>query len=152
MTGQLTIYRVKGKEMGLEFLFKYDLKGNLRLFEIVEGELNEIQIAWLYNRFPAHENLMKSTWMAQKSYKDKFDITVSPAVLTFDAVWELFGHKIKRFESETRWNKCNEATKIKIFTSIPAYKKYVERKGIAQKNLASFILQRYYDDDWNKAT
>ena len=149
---QLTTYRAKGKDVGLEFLFKYDLKGNLKAFQIAEGELNFKQQEWLFNmeHFPSTEEKMKY-WESSPEFNKKFDVTISPAVLSFDAVWELFGHKIKRFESETRWNKCNEATKIKIFTSIPAYKKYVERKGIAQKNLASFILQRYYDDDWTKA-
>lgn len=148
---QLTTYRAKGKQIGLELLFKYDLNGNLKAFEIAEGTLDQKQQKWLFNidHFPSDEIKMKY-WESSKDFNEKFDVSVSPAVLTFDAVWELFGHKIKRFESETRWNKCNEATKIKIFTSIPAYKKYVERKGIAQKNLASYILQRYYDDDYSK--
>ena len=34
--GPLTTYRAKGKEIGLVFLFKYDLMGNLRLFEVCE--------------------------------------------------------------------------------------------------------------------
>jgi hypothetical protein len=149
---QLTTYRAKGKDVGLEFLFKYDLNGNLKAFELAEGILEPRQMKWLFSpNFPANESIIKTIWMKDKDYKKKFDVTVSPAVLTFDAVWELFDHKIKKFECETQWNKSNEATKIKVFTSIPAYKKYVDRKGIAQKNLASYILKRYYEDDWNKA-
>ena len=44
---QLTTYRAKGKTMGLVFLFKYDLNGNLKLFEIEEGELSDQQDWWL---------------------------------------------------------------------------------------------------------
>lgn len=148
----LTTYRAKGKTIGLELLFKYDLNGNLKAFEIAEGTLNHDQQKWLFDNkhFPSDETKMKY-WESSKDFKEKFDVTVAPAVLNFEAVWELFGHKIKKFESQTRWNKCNEATKIKIFASIPAYKKYVERKGISQKNLASYILQRYYEDDYSKA-
>lgn len=153
MNEQLTTYRAKGKDIGLEFLFKYDLNGNLKAFEVAEGELNAKQMKWLFamGNFPACESIIKSVWMLTKDYKDKFDITVAPAILTFDSVWELFGHKIKRFEAETKWNKCNEATRIKIFTSIPEYKKYIERKGVAQTNLATYINKRYYEDDWKRA-
>ena len=40
---QLTTYRAKGKDSGLIFLFKYHLNGNLKLFEIEEGELSQLQ-------------------------------------------------------------------------------------------------------------
>lgn len=46
---QLTTYRAKGKEIGLVFLFKYDLNGNFKLFEISEGELNDEQMKWLFS-------------------------------------------------------------------------------------------------------
>ncbi|MBS1535333.1 MAG: hypothetical protein JST78_09665 [Bacteroidetes bacterium] len=146
------IYRAKGNDSGLEFIFKYDLHGHLKGFEIVEGELNEKQKNWLFNpqNFPVTETDIKATWIRGR-LRTKFDVTVAPAVLTFDAVWELFEHKIKKFESEHAWSKCSEATKIKIFASIPEYKKYINRKGIAQKNLASYILKRYYEDDWKRA-
>lgn len=149
---QLTTYRAKGKTIGLEFLFKYDLKDNLKMFEIVEGELNDEQKGWLFSsNFPSTEADIKTKWMKLEKFKKHFEITVAPAILTFDAVWELFGHKIKKFEAEERWKKATEATRIKIFTSIPAYKKYLERKGVSQTNLATFIHKRYYEDDWNKA-
>ena len=48
---QLTTYRAKGKTIGLVFLFKYDLNGNLKLFEIEEGEIDEKQINWLFRGY-----------------------------------------------------------------------------------------------------
>ena len=70
---QLTTYRAKGKEIGLVFLFKYDLNGNLKLFEISEGELNAKQMKWLFamGNFPACESIMRSIWMIDKDYKPK---------------------------------------------------------------------------------
>ena len=77
----LTTYRAKGKEIGLVFLFKYDLMGNLRLFEVCDGVLNRDQRQWLLTgylpenakyengkellaqlepRFPHEENVMKT--------------------------------------------------------------------------------------------
>ena len=79
----LTIYRVKGKDIGLEFLFKYDLKGNLKAFEIAEGELNDEQQLWLFNviRFPSNESKI-NYWKENKKYSDKFDpINPAPPVI-----------------------------------------------------------------------
>jgi hypothetical protein len=150
---QLTTYRAKGKEIGLVFLFKYDLNGNLRVFIIEEGELNAKQMQWLFAsaNFPANESLIRSVWMKEEKYTKVFEIEKSPAVLTFEALWELFGHKIKKFEAENKFKKLKEADVIKCFTSLPNYKKYLQRKGVAQTNLATYIHQRYFEDDWSKA-
>jgi hypothetical protein len=149
---QLTIYRAKGKEIGLVFLFKYDLNGNLKLFEISEGELNPQQINWLFSlNFPANESTMKTVWMKDKKYTKVFEIDKSAAVLSFEKLWELYDHKIKKFESENKFLKLRESEIIKCFVSVPHYKKYLQRKGVAQTNLATFIHQHYYEDDWSKA-
>jgi hypothetical protein len=61
----LTVYRAKGKEIGLVFLFKYCLNGNLRAFKIEEGNLNGAQMKWLFSNanFPANETIMTTVWM-----------------------------------------------------------------------------------------
>ena len=104
----LTTYRVKGKLIGLIFLFKYDLKGNLKVFEISEGELDDKQIDWLFrgflpkdipdtlpfttqkelneyllHRFLATENRFKSQWLKNKEMLQKFEIEKSPANTSF---------------------------------------------------------------------
>ena len=150
---QLTTYRAKGKEIGLVFLFKYDLNGNLKVFIIEEGELNAKQMKWLFAsaNFPASESIIRTVWMKEEKYTKVFEIEKSPAVLTFEALWELFGNKIKKFEAEAKFKKLKEADVIKCFTSVPHYKKYLQRKGVAQTNLATYIHQHYFDDDWSKA-
>ncbi len=73
MDEAITTYRAKGKEIGLVFLFKYDLQGNLKQFEIAEGELNEQQIKWLFSsHFPSSEIIMKTVWMKDKKYLKVF--------------------------------------------------------------------------------
>ena len=150
---QLTTYRAKGKEIGLVFLFKYDLNGNLKLFEVCEGTLTPAQMKWLFvgANFPANESIIKSIWMKEKAYKDKFEIEVSPAKLDFETLWNLYDNKVKRVESEKQFNKLKEADLIKIFLSVPRYREYLQRKRIAQAHLSTFINQRYFEDDWSKA-
>lgn len=149
---QLTTYRAKGKEIGLVFLFKYDLNGNLKLFEISEGELNNEQMKWLFSpNFPANENIIKTIWMKDKKYNKVFEIEKSSANLSFEALWNLYDNKVKRVECEKQFNKLKEADVIKLFLSVPKYKDYLQRKRIAQAHLSTFINQRYFEDDWSKA-
>lgn len=150
MNEQLTTYRAKGKEIGVQFLFKYDLKGNLRLFEIVEGELNAKQMKWLYamGNFPGCESIMKSVWMKEKAYKDKFEVEVSPADLSFDALWNLYGYKESRKNAERFYNKLTEADKIKCFVQVPKYKKKIAQSGIAQALLATWLNKQQYNDEY----
>ena len=146
---QLTTYRAKGKEIGLVFLFKYDLNGNLKLFEISEGKLNDIQIRWLFSaNFPANEFIIKSIWMKEKVYKDKFEIETSPADLSFEALWKLYDHKIAKFHAEKAFAKMKEEAVIKCFLSIPVYKKYLAHAKIGQAHLATYINGRYYENEY----
>lgn len=147
----LTTYRAKGKTIGLEFLFKYDLNGNLKVFEIVEGELNDEQMKWLFStNFPATEQLIKDNWVKLEKYKKVFEITTSPAVISFEALWNLYDYKVKRFDAEKSFKKLKEHEVIKCFTSIPGYNKYLQQKQIAKAHLSTFINRRYFEDDYTK--
>ena len=149
MNEQLTTYRAKGKEIGLVFLFKYDLNGNLKLFEISEGELNSGQMKWLLPpNFPANENNIKTIWSKDKKYTKVFDIEKSPADLSFDALWNLYGLKESRKDAERFFNKLNEAEKIKCFIQVPKYKKKIALTGIAQALLATWIHKQRFNDEY----
>ncbi|PDS22400.1 hypothetical protein [Flavobacterium branchiophilum] len=149
---QLTTYRAKGKTIGLLFLFKYNLNGHLKLFEISEGELNNEQMNWLFSsNFPANENIIKTIWSKDKKYTKVFDIEKSPADLSFEALWNLYDNKVKKYEAEKSFKKLKEADIIKSFLAVPGYNKYLQRKGIAKAHLSTFINQRYFEDDWSKA-
>jgi hypothetical protein len=166
---QLTIYRAKGKEIGLVFLFKYDLNGNLKLFEISEGILNKEQRHWLFTgvlpegakfenakellaslepRFPDEERTMKNFWMKDKKYKKVFEIEKSPADLSFDALWKMYDLKIAKFHAEKAFAKLKEESIIKCFISIPSYKKYLIDSKVAQAHLATYINGRYYENEY----
>lgn len=147
----LTTYRAKGLTIGLEFLFKYDLNGNLREFQIVEGILNGEQMVWLFSsNFPATESVIKLKWMKIDKYKKVFEVTVSPADVSFEAFWNLYGYKVDKFQAEKYFKKLKEADLIKLFLSIPEYKKFCERKNIAQKYPSTYITQRSFIDDYKR--
>lgn len=149
MNQQLTTYRAKGKTIGLEFLFKYDLNGNLKVFEIVEGELDERQRAWLFsNRFPVVENTMRTFWMKSPDYKKHFDVSVSPADLSFEAFWNLYDYKVDKIQTIKYFKRLSEPHLIKLFLSIPEYKKFCVRKKIAMRYPSTYITQQSFLDDY----
>lgn len=149
---QLTTYTVKSKEKGLIFLFKYDLNGNLRAFEILEGELTPPQMKFLFSpHFPATENIMKTIWQKTKMYTERFEIIKATPVLDFENLWNIYNNKVKKFEAEKSYNKLKEPEKIRCFLAIKGYEKYLSKSGVAKAHLSTFINQRYYLDEWHKA-
>ncbi len=149
---QLTTYTVKSKEKGLIFLFKYDLNGHLKAFEILEGELSQSQIKFLFSpNFPATETLMKSVWQKEKLYTERFEIVKATPVLDFENLWQIYNNKVKKFEAEKSYNKLKEPDKIRCFLAIKGYDKYLAKQGVAKAHLSTFINQRYFEDEWQKA-
>lgn len=146
---QLTTYRAKGKTIGLVFLFKYDLNGNLKLFEISEGELTDIQQKWLFNQehFPSNQEKMKY-WAKSKDFTKIFDVEQSPADLSFEALWNLYGYKESRKDAETQFKKLKEADVIKCFIQVPKYKKKIGISGVAQALLATWLNKQRYNDEY----
>jgi hypothetical protein len=154
-----TSYIIKSKLNGYIWRFKYLLNGSLYSYEILEGELNFAQVLWLFGgktdaghwqegKFPVKEFMIKE-W--QNKLKQNFEITIEQPALTFEALWNLYENKVKKFECEKAFKKLKEAEVIKCFLAVPGYNKYLQRKGIAKAHLSTFINQRYFEDDWSKA-
>lgn len=166
---QLTAYKIKGKTIGLEFLFKYDLNGNLKVFEVVTGQLDQKQQDWLFRghlgidleilpfstvkemnqhlklRFPASEQKMIEEWVKNKDINAKFEIEIAPADLSFEALWELFDYKVSKMEAFRAFKKLKEHEIIKCFIEIPYYLLYLKRNpGIGKLYLASYINKRRF--------
>ena len=146
---QLTTYRAKGKTIGLVFLFKYDLNGNLKLFEISEGELSETQQNWLFNQehFPSNEEKMQY-WQKNKRFTQIFEVEHAPADLSFEALWNLYNYKESRKDAEKFFSKLKEADIIKCFIQVPKYKKKIATSGIAQAMLSSWINKQRFNDEY----
>lgn len=144
-----TIYTVRSKNSQNIWEFKYDLNGYLISYNVLEGTLSDKQFNWLHKlgNFPVTEEKIKE-W--QRKLKVNFEIDVGEPDLSFDAIWELYNSKYKKFEAEKRWDKLSKADKLKCFKSIKGYDVYLARKGTSKALLSTFIYQRYFDDDWSK--
>lgn len=145
---QLTTYRAKGKEIGLVFLFKYDLKGHLKGFYIEEGELDGRQMKWLFSpNFPANESIMRSIWMKEERYKKVFDVTVTPADVSFEAFWKLYPYNklSNKQTAKARFIKLKEAEIIKLFNETPEYIKQKKLENQFFPYCEVYIKSRWWD-------
>ena len=104
---QLVTYTIKSKNSNNIWEFKYHLNGVLYSFKALDGVLSTKQIDWLFVKanFPYKEDQIKH-W--QKKLKANFEITVGEPDLSFEALWKLYDHKIKRVESEKAFNKLKQ--------------------------------------------
>lgn len=142
-----TVYKVKGKNIGLEFIFKYSLNGVLTAFEKNEG-LTDKQRLWLYSAiFPETEALMK-LWISDPGMRKKFEVFKAPADLSFENLWNLYDNKVKKVFAEKAYSKLNEAQRIKCFIHIPKYKERIVRTREAQAHLGTYLNQKYYEDEY----
>lgn len=136
-------------ERGDIWQFKYNLNGFLIAFNVMEGEISQTHSDWLFvkGKFPYLENQIKD-W--QKKLK-QLTIEVGEPDFSFDALWDLYGNKVSKFDAQKSFKKLSQADQIKCFMAVPGYKKYVARKQIGTAHLATFINRQYYNDDWHKA-
>lgn len=141
-------YTVK-MENGDIWQFKYNLKGVLVFFNVMEGDLSDKQEQFLYIKglFPWKENQI-TDW--PKKYKT-IKLEVGEPDLSFKALWNLYDNKVSKFDAEKAFKKLSDADKIKCFLAIPGYKKYLAKKGTGTAHLATFIHRQYYNDEWSKA-
>lgn len=141
-------YTVK-MENGDIWQFKYNLKGVLVFFNVMEGDLSDKQEQFLYvnGKFPWKEDSIKEWTKKYKSIK----LEVGEPDLSFKALWNLYDNKVSKFDAEKAFKKLSDADKIKCFLAIPGYKKYLAKKGTGTAHLATFINRQYYNDEWSKA-
>ena len=149
MNQPTTTYTARALNTQDLYEFQYDLNGHLKSFKILEGQLTGQQMKWLFSNsnFPANESIMKTIWL--KNLKKHFDIQVGTPDLSFDKFWQLYSHKVKKQASIKAWDRLSKKDKIEAIKSIESYDKYLARKHIAKAHAATYLNQRYFEDNFN---
>lgn len=146
----LTVYKVKGKKSDAEYLFKYDLNGNLKLFEIIGAPLTDEQIVWFFrgNKIPSREQFMIDYWMKLPEFKNHFDIIKVPADLSFEKLWELYNYKVSKADAEKAFKKLKEADVIKCFTGLKLYEEHLLKTRVGKAHLSRYINGKYFENEY----
>lgn len=148
MSEQFTTYTVTGKGSNIVWLFKYRLNGLLAKFELLEGELDDKQVNWLFikGKFPYKEQQIKG-WKAIKN----FDIKTGEPDLSFETFWAVYSVKQKRTVAEKLWEKLSKKDKIEALKAIPRYNNWLAHKNGIQKQLPdTFLRQQRWLDNFNE--
>lgn len=125
--------------------FKYNLKGVLVHFEVMEGDLNDKQENFLYHKgkFPWKEIHLKD-W--EKLYPPTV-VEVTDFDLSFKAFWKRYDLKVKKDNSEKAWNKLSDQDKIKCHLRLKKYNQNLLHTGQAKAHLVTWINQKRYNDE-----
>lgn len=142
-----TIYKVKGKDVGLEFVFKYDLNGVLMSFE-KNTALTDAQRLWLYSeRFPETESLMRM-WISDRAMRKKFEVQKAPADLSFDTLWQQYNYKVSKADAEKAFKKLKEPDVIKCFLGLKPYEDHLVKTKVGKAHLSRYINGRYFENEY----
>ena len=144
ITEPLTTYTVTGNDTNIVWQFKYDLNGLLKEFKLVEGNLDNKQVGWLFNkdRFPYAEKTIKG-WTAISNFK----VIVGEPDVSFEIFWRMYNHKVKRMMSENAWKKMSQKDRMDAIRGIKPYDGMLYRKGFAKAAPSSYLNQRYWEDE-----
>lgn len=141
----LTTYTVQGKNSPIVWQFKYRLNGLLYSFELLEGELDQKQINWLFVKgfFPYKEAQIKGWITSIKNFK----ITVGEPDLSFDTFWNLYDEKQKKLKAKELWKKLSKADQIKAVTYIRRYNNLLKYKNQAKALPDTYLRQKRWLDE-----
>lgn len=140
-----TTYTVTGDNTDIVWQFKYRLNGLLHSFELLEGELDDKQVNWLFQqgRFPYKEEIIK-TW--NKMVKN-LNVKVGIPDLNFEAFWEAYRHKVKKVMAEKCWHRLSKKDRMLAITYIKTYDQYLARKHVSKAAPSTYLNQRYWEDN-----
>lgn len=145
MKEPLTTYTVQGSNTSIVWQFKYRLNGLLYEFKLLEGELDQKQIQWLFVKgfFPYKEKQIKG-WI--KSIKN-FKIEIGEPDLSFDTFWNLYAEKQKKLKAIDLWKKLSKADKINAIKYIRRYNNILRTKNQAKALPDTYLRQKRWLDE-----
>lgn len=127
------------------WVFKYNLKGVLVFFDVLEGDLSDAQENFLYitGKFPWRENQI-ITWA--KTYKT-IQVEIGDRDLSFDAFWSLYP-TVKLSNKKTakeRFEKLKPAEIEKLFIETPNFIKLKKQENQFFPYCEVYIRGRWWD-------
>ena len=126
--------------------FKYNLKGVLVFFNVMEGDLSEKQEQFLYvkGKFPWKETQIQEWSKLYKTIK----VETGERDLSFNAFWKMYPYNplSKKKIAQDRYEKLKEQEKIKILSKISEYVKLKNQQNSNFPYAEVFINQRWWEN------
>lgn len=144
----LRTYTVTSKRTRIVWIFKYDQDGNLRLFQPLNGEIDNDKATFLFlqNRFPHDEPKM----LVFKSKMTKyFTIDEEDYDLSFDTFMNVYGKKTRKKESSAYWKKMTDANKLKAILGVKKLNNHIRLNPWKEKpDPIRYLKHERYNDEY----
>ncbi len=148
MNEPLTSYTCRSRNTNVIWIFRFNLEGQIKSFEIHGDALTSKQVNWLFseNNFPVSEDVVLSwKYVLKKNFeifKEEFDIT-------FLNFYALYDYKVGKQEAEKAWNKLSKKDKISAIIGVKHYNNYLKRNnGIAKTYPSTYLNKRRWESDY----
>lgn len=136
-----TTYIITGKKAG-RITFKFDLNGDLILFQYEGEPLNEKQRKWLYSRVIINESQIKY-WYAIK----EFTVTKGDPDLSFDNFWNTYNKKVKKEVCKPLWKKLKDDDKFNAIAFIKRFDNWLRKEGTGKPLPDTYLRQKRWLDE-----
>ena len=139
-------YFFKAKNTPSEHVFKYDLNGNLRVFENTGEPLTIKQWFWLFhpNRLPYTEERIQAL-ANDEALRKHFTIEKVPASVTFEDFWEAYGKIGTKAVAKRKFDKLKPEEVIKAFIGIDKEKSKKKLDGTAMPYAETYLNQKRWE-------
>ena len=139
-----TTYFFKAKNTPIEYLFKYDLNGNLTAFESTSETPTQQQWVWIISHFPFTEERIQAL-AANTALRQKFTITKVPASVTFEDFWNEYGKIGTKAVAKKKFDKLKPEEVIKAFIGIDKEKSKKKLDGTAMPYAETYLNQKRWE-------
>lgn len=140
-------YTIKSKDVCAVWVFKYQLDGELRSFEVLDGSFTVKQADWLFRggRFPYNEEIMKK-WLTY--FKKYFEIEVGIPEITFDYFYEFYGKKRTKSEAKKFWSKMSPKDRTLAVLGVKRYLNICKLDNRSPVDPIRYLRNRRFEDEY----
>ena len=139
-----TTYIFKAKNTCIEYLFKYDLEGNLTTLQSTGEPPTNEQWHWLVRYFPYNEERI-AILASDTNLQKYFSIEKTPASVTFEDFWNEYGKIGTKAVAKRKFDKLKPEEVIAAFIGIDKEKSKKKLDGTAMPYAETYLNQKRWE-------
>ena len=139
-----TTYIFKSKNTSIEYLFKYDLEGNLTDLQSTGEPPTKEQWHWLMRYFPYNEERIKIL-ASDTNLRITLSIEKIPASVTFEDFWNKYGKIGTKSVAKRKFDKLKPEEVIKAFIGIEKERSKKKLDNTAMPYAETYLNQKRWE-------
>ena len=146
-----TTYIFKAKNTHIEYLFKYDLEGNLTTLQSTGEPPTAEQWYWLVRYFPYNEERINML-ASDTNLRKYFSIEKTPASVTFEDFWNEYGKIGTKAVAKRKFEKLKPEEVIQAFIGIAKERTKKKLDNTAMPYAETYLNQKRWEVWATRAT